>query len=192
MVYKVSGGDVLRKFSLEPGIHRLQRVPPTERNDRRHTSTIAVCILPYVAFDPKYSDRDFRVECTMGSGPGGQHRNKTMSAVKVTHIPTSMSVCIDARCQHTNRQTAMAILISRLRARDIGQHSTVENQSRQSQIAGMGRGDGKIRTYNFIEGRVKDARTSKKFRIKDVMDGKLDLIYGAVGDLLFPSPGSAS
>ena len=178
LIYKISGENAFNNFRLESGIHRVQRVPPTESNGRRHTSTIAVAVLPFVTFDPRYKDSDFKIECTIGTGPGGQHRQKTMSAVKVTHIKTGMYVCIDRRCQHTNKQEAMAILISRLREKDIGAHNSSENKNRVSQIGGMGRGDAKIRTYNFIDDRVKDERVDKKFRTKDIMSGKLDLIYG--------------
>jgi peptide chain release factor 1 len=178
----VSGDGVLGKFSLEQGIHRVQRVPPTESHGRRHTSTIAVCVLPFVEFDPKYQKQDFAIECSVGTGPGGQHRNKTMSAVKVTHMKTGMSVCIDRRCQHTNKQEAMSILVSRLKERDLSSQAAAVNSNRSSQIGSMGRGDGKIRTYNFIDDRVKDERVGKKFRIKDIMGGKLDLIYDLLGN----------
>jgi len=112
----------------------------------------------------------------MGSGPGGQHRNKTMSAVKVTHIKTGLSAYVDGRCQHSNKKDAMSMVISRLKAKAIGDHNGNENKDRLSQIGNMGRGT-RIRTYNFIEDRVKDERVSKKFRTKDIMNGKLDLVY---------------
>lgn len=162
---------------MESGVHRVQRVPPTESKGRRHTSTIAVAILPFISFDPQYKESDFKIECTVGSGPGGQHRNKTMSAVKVTHVVTGINACIDRRCQHTNKQEAMAIVISRLKDRDRSLQNNSTNIDRVSQIGNMGRGDGKIRTYNFIEDRVKDERVDKKFRTKDIMNGRLDLIY---------------
>lgn len=176
-VYKVTGNDILSKFSLESGIHRVQRVPPSEHNGRRHTSTIAVAVLPFVEFDPRYKESDFKIECTVGSGPGGQHRNKTMSAVKITHIATGITARIDRRCQHTNRQEAMAIILSRLKERDVGIHNGNTNIDRVSQISNMGRSAGRVRTYNFIEDRVKDERVDKKFRTKDIMNGRLDLIY---------------
>jgi len=178
LIYKISGDNVVENFKLESGIHRLQRVPPSEHNGRRHTSTIAVAVLPFITFDPQYKDSDFKIECTIGTGPGGQNRNKTMSAVKVTHIKTGMSVCIDRRCQHTNKQEAMAILLSRLKSRDTAIQNNNTNTNRVSQIGNMSRGCEKIRTYNFIEDRVKDERVGKKFRTKDIMNGRLDLIYG--------------
>jgi len=176
-VYKISGDNISHKFSLEAGVHRLQRVPPTESNGRRHTSTIGVAILPFVEFDPKYKESDFIIECKLGSGPGGQHRNRTMSAIKVTHKSTGMNVTIDRRCQHTNKQEAMAILVSRLRDRDENLYNNNVNKNRVNQINDMGRSSGRVRTYNFIDDRVKDERIQKKFRTEDIMSGKLDLIY---------------
>jgi peptide chain release factor 1 len=179
LIYKISGNDVSSKFSLESGIHRVQRVPPTEAQGRRHTSTIAVAVLPFIAFDPQYKEADFNIECKVGSGKGGQHRNKTMSTVKVTHKATGMNVTIDSRCQHTNKQEAMAILISRLKEKDENLYNNSANQDRVSQIGNMGRG-ARVRTYNFIEDRTKDERVGKKFRTQDIMDGKIDLIYNEI------------
>ncbi len=158
-------------------MHRVQRVPPTESKGRRHTSTIAVAILPFVSFDPQYKESDFKIECKVGSGAGGQHKNKTMSAVKITHIATGINATIDSRCQHTNKNDAMAVVISRLKDRDNSIQNNNTNMDRVSQIGNMGRGDGKIRTYNFIEDRVKDERIQRKFRTKEIMNGRLDLIY---------------
>lgn len=115
----------------------------------------------------------------MGTGPGGQNRNKTMSAVKVTHILSGMTVCIDGRCQHINKKDAMAIIISRLKNKDMALQNGSTNMDRVSQIGNMGRGT-RIRTYNFIDDRVKDERIDKKFRTKDIMNGRLDLIYALV------------
>lgn len=177
LIYKVSGNEILKKFSLESGIHRVQRVPETESRGRRHTSTIAVAVLPFITFDPQYKESDFKIECKIGSGKGGQHKNKTMSAVRVTHIVSGITACIDSRCQHTNKQDAMAVVLSRLKDRDRNLYNNSANQDRVSQIGNMGRSGGKIRTYNFIDGRVKDERIGKKFRTKDIMSGKLELLY---------------
>jgi peptide chain release factor 1 len=176
IVIKINGENVMKKFVLESGIHRVQRVPETENRDRRHTSTIAVAVLPFISFDPQYKERDFKIECTMGTGPGGQHRNKTMSAVKITHIPSGINACIDRRCQHTNKQEAMAIVLSRLRERDRNLHNNNENKNRIMQIRDMGRGV-RIRTYNFIQDRTSDERITKQFRTNEIMKGRLDLIY---------------
>jgi peptide chain release factor 1 len=177
LIYKVSGENVLENFRLESGIHKLQRNPPTEHNGRRHTSTLAVCVLPFITFDPQYKDSDFRIECYIGTGKGGQHKNKTMSAVRITHIRSGITACADGRCQHTNKTDAMAIVLSRLKSRDAAIQNNNTNTNRVSQIGNMSRGCEKIRTYNFIEDRVKDERVDKKFRTKDIMNGRLDLIY---------------
>jgi len=100
-----------------------------------------------------------------------------MSTVKVTHIATGINATIDSRCQHTNKKDAMAIVISRLKDKDKNSQNNNTNIDRVAQISGMNRGDGKIRTYNFIEDRVKDERVDRKFRTKDIMNGRLDLIY---------------
>lgn len=102
-----------------------------------------------------------------------------MSAVKVTHKATGITACIDSRCQHSNKKDAMAIVISRLKEKDRNAQNNNTNIDRMSQIGNMGRSAGRIRTYNFIEDRVKDERVDKKFRTKDIMSGKLDLIYNA-------------
>jgi peptide chain release factor 1 len=180
LIYKISGNDILKKFSLESGIHRLQRNPPTEHNGRRHTSTIAVAILPFISFDPQYKESDFDIKCSKGSGSGGQHKNKTMSAVRVTHKVTGLSAYVDGRCQHTNKQDAISIVISRLKEREQNTHNSNENLNRISQISDMSRSSGRVRTYNFIDDRVKDERVDKKFRTEDIMKGKLDLIYDKI------------
>lgn len=134
-------------------------------------------VLPFVEFDPDYQESDFTIECKIGGGKGGQHRNKTMSTVKVTHIVTGMNVTIDSRSQHSNKKDAMAILISRLREKDKNLYNSSTNSDRVSQISDMSRSSGRVRTYNFIDDRVKDERVDRKFRPEDIMSGKLDLIY---------------
>jgi len=142
---------------------------------------MAVAVLPYDAADEKnYRKEDFRIETTMGSGPGGQHRNKTLSAIKITHIPTGLTAYSAERSQHRNRETAMAVLLARLRAKDGLQKHEDVNADRAAQIRDMGRGT-RVRTYNFIHDRVSDERCKKKFRTKDIMDGKLELIYEEKG-----------
>ena len=179
IICKISGEHIQNKFSLESGIHRVQRVPPTETKGRRHTSTIAVAVLPFVSFNPKYKESDFKIEYALGSGPGGQHRNKTMTTVKITHVNTGITATMDGRSQYQNKKDAMSIILSRLKNRDNESHNTNTNQNRIDQIGNMGRGS-RVRTYNFIEDRVKDERIKKKFRTKDIMDGNLTLIYNTI------------
>jgi len=176
----ISGINILNKFRLEPGIHRVQRVPPTENKGRRHTSTLAVAVLPYDPCDEaKYTQNEFKTECITGQGPGGQHRNKTMSAVKITHISTGLIAYSDTKSQYRNKQFAMTVLLARLRTVEMNKNHSKQNNTRQDQIRDMGRGT-KVRTYNFIYNKVSDERIKKKFRVKDIMAGKLDLIYDQV------------
>lgn len=176
-VFLVTGEGVFNKFYLESGIHRIQRCPPTENRGRRHTSTLAVAVLPYKAEDEKdYPKEDFEIEATKGTGPGGQHKNKTLSAIKITHIPTGLMAFCDSRSQHSNKEKAMAILLARLKEKEYSQKHQEINKARAQQIRDMGRGT-RIRTYNFIYDRVTDERCDKKFRTEDILGGKLDLIY---------------
>lgn len=178
-IFLISGDDVFKKFYLESGIHRVQRVPDTEHNGRRHTSTLAIAVLPYEAADEKnYRREDFKIEATTGQGPGGQHRNRNLTAIKITHIPTGLTAYSDTKSQHRNKQNAMAVLVARLREQDQSQKHEEVNAERGEQIRDMGRGT-RVRTYNFIRSKVTDERRKKKFRTKDIMDGKLELIYKA-------------
>ena len=115
-MYLAEGKDVAKKLSLEPGIHRVQRVPPTEHKGRRHTSTLAVAVLPYVdALEYQVDMSEFDIDCYRGGGPGGQHRNTTNTNVKITHKPTGLSACANTKSQHRNRQLALSVLIGRIK-----------------------------------------------------------------------------
>jgi peptide chain release factor 1 len=176
-VYLLEGKNVSEKFALEAGIHRVQRVPPTEHKGRRHTSTIAVAVLPYQdRYEYQIDMSEFEIDCYCGSGPGGQHRNTTNSNVRIVHKPTKLSACANTKSQHRNRQIALSILLQRIQDAEKSAGRKEYNAKRKSQIRDKGRGT-KIRTYNFIESRVKDERVKKKFRTQDIMKGKLGLIY---------------
>jgi len=180
IVAKISGDKVWEKFRLESGIHRVQRTPPTESKGRRHTSTIAVAVLPFRTLEEtEYPESEFKIECVCGQGPGGQHRNRNMTAVKITHLPTKVNAYADGRSQHSNKQSAMAVLLGRLREKDVGRYKERMNQERSEQFDGLGRGT-RTRTYNFIRNKVIDERAKKKFPIREIMDGKLDLIYDSM------------
>ena len=178
----VSGNDVTRLFSLESGIHRVQRVPPTESKGRRHTSTVAVAILPLLKIDTRaFNLADISITYAVGHGKGGQHRNKTESAVRATHVPTGITAYIqNNRSQHTNRERAIQVIATRLADTNNGTMQDEHNAIRRQQIGNMSRSGARVRTYNFIENRVTDERSSKKFRTEDIMRGRLELIYKSI------------
>jgi len=119
---------------------------------------------------------DFNIESYRGGGPGGQHRNTTMSNVRVTHKPSGITACANTKSQYRNKQLALAVVVSRLQNKNDAQSSKETHKLRKKQIPNIGRGT-RVRTYNFIEGRVKDERIQKQMRIQDIMSGQLGLIY---------------
>jgi len=161
-------------------MHRVQRVPPSEQKGRRHTSTIAVAVMPYTEYNEYQVDMsEFDVECFCGGGPGGQHRNRTKTNVKIVHKPTGLSASSNTKSQSRNKQIALSVLVSRIEDLKNKSIHSKYNEDRKIQIGDTGRGT-KIRTYNFIENRVKDERVKKRFRTQDIMKGKLHLIYKSV------------
>lgn len=173
----VSGDGCWEAFSNESGKHVVQRIPPTESKGRRHTSTVAVAVLPIVA-DEKFQLSLAEVEVTTqrGHGSGGQNQNKVESAVRAVHKPTGTTVFINGRDQHRNKQLALEILQSRLAERkrlEVHQH----HSRLKSDQLGFAHRSGKIRTYNFINRVVTDHRTGcKTHRIEEVMKGNFSLI----------------
>ena len=173
----ISGKNCSRNFSLEPGIHRVQRVPPTETKGRRQTSTIAVAVMPIDEYsDLTINPKDVIIETMRGQGPGGQHRNKTDSAVRATHKPTGITAYSATKSQHQNRVLVMNVLQMRIKQKSLDSYNSNRNDIRKEQIGNMGRGS-RVRTYNFIEGRTKDESTQKNYRTKKIMSGGLDEIY---------------
>ncbi len=173
----VSGKNANETFKHEPGKHCVQRIPPTERGSRSHTSIISVAVLPiYEHTNVKLNPDDLDIQATKGSGPGGQNKNKVSSMIRMKHKPTGIVVCIDGRDQIHNKKKALKILTARVNARDKEKSLSSYNAHRQSQLDGGGRSN-KVRTYNFIKQRVVDHRLNKKTRrIDDVMKGRLELI----------------
>lgn len=175
---RVAGKGAAEAFRHEPGKHVVQRYPKTERGGRRHTSTISVAVLPLLQIsDRKLLDNEVTTKTQSGSGPGGQHRNRTASAVRVTHTATGLQAYVDGRCQHANRKQAMEVLTARVneleRAGKLGKH----NAMRENQMDGGSRGN-KVRTYNFIDGRVVDHRLGTRTgQIGKVMKGRFDLLF---------------
>jgi peptide chain release factor 1 len=187
VVVKFTGRDAGKLFRHEPGKHCVQRVPPTEKKGRRHTSMVSVAVLPMPPDnDPvPLPDDELEIKTQSGHGPGGQHQNKTASAVRMTHRPTGLQVFINGRDQHSNRREALRILTARVNEHLAEQRNEEYAQLRKSQRDGGGRGN-KVRTYNFIgEGRVVGHRLGVKTRkVKEVMKGRFELLFeqGEPGD----------
>ncbi|MGL4348422.1 MAG: peptide chain release factor 1 [Chlamydiales bacterium] len=172
----VSGSNVYRIMKYEGGTHRVQRVPETEANGRIHTSAATVAILPEVKEEEvKIEDKDLRIETTRSSGAGGQHVNTTDSAVKITHIPTGISVgCQEERSQHKNKEKAKKILLARIRDKEKSKQQQMVADLRSTQV-GSGDRSERIRTYNFPQNRVTDHRIHLTlYDLDRIMEGDMD------------------
>ena len=166
----------------ERGVHRVQRVPETEAGGRIHTSTVTVAVLPEVdEVEFEINPADLQIDTFRSSGAGGQHVNKTESAIRITHLPTGTVVeCQDERSQYKNRDRAMKILASRLYEAEARKQAEAIAAERRSQV-GTGMRNERIRTYNFPQGRVTDHRIGlTRYRIQDIIDGDLDEIIDAL------------
>jgi peptide chain release factor 1 len=182
VVARVVGQGAYSQLKFESGGHRVQRVPETETQGRIHTSAATVAVMPEA--DPQtvsINPSDLRIDTFRASGAGGQHINKTDSAVRITHLPTGLVVeCQDGRSQHKNREQAMRVLASRLREKQRREQQAQEASDRRSLIGSGDRSD-RIRTYNFPQGRVTDHRINLTlYKIGAIMDGDLDELCGAL------------
>ncbi|HUW51583.1 MAG TPA: peptide chain release factor 1 [Sulfuricella sp.] len=183
IIAKIIGQGAYSKLKFESGGHRVQRVPETETQGRIHTSACTVAILPEadevaeVALNPA----DLRIDTYRASGAGGQHINKTDSAVRITHLPTGIVVeCQDDRSQHKNKAQAMSVLAARIMDAQVRAQQSREAATRKSLI-GSGDRSERIRTYNFPQGRVTDHRINLTlYKIEQIMDGDLDELVGAL------------
>ncbi len=179
VVCRISGKGVYSRLKFESGAHRVQRVPETESQGRIHTSACTVAVLPEVdeIDNIEINGSDLRVDTYRSSGAGGQHVNKTDSAVRLTHLPTGIVVeCQDERSQHKNRARAMSLLQARLLARAQEQQTSEQAQSRKLQV-GSGDRSERIRTYNFPQGRVTDHRVNLTlYKLEEIMAGALDQV----------------
>lgn len=166
----VRGSGVWQRFNRQIGTHCVQRIPPTENRNRRHTSYVAVAVLPIVQrVQEPLNSTDVDVKTQGGHGPGGQHQNKSDSAVRMTHRPTKISVFINGRDQHANRAEALRVLTARVRDQEQQARDADYRSARQMQLGNAGRGK-KIRTYNFVNDRAVDHRTLAKAKVKRVIE----------------------
>ena len=177
IMFKISGDDVYGSLKFESGAHRVQRVPETETQGRVHTSAATVAVLPVIdeIDEININPADLRIDTYRASGAGGQHVNKTDSAVRITHLPTgTVAECQDGRSQHKNKAQAMEMLYSKL---------LMEKQERQKQetanerknLIGSGDRSERIRTYNFPQGRLTDHRINLTlYKLDTIMDGNIE------------------
>ncbi len=182
ITFMVKGKGAYSRFKYESGVHRVQRVPETESSGRIHTSTSTVAVLPEIEeVEFEIEDKDLKIDTYRSSGAGGQHVNKTESAIRITHLPTGIVVaCQDERSQIKNRDRAMSILRSKLYDYYQGQIESEYKENRKNQV-GSGDRSERVRTYNYPQGRVTDHRVNvTSYSLVNVLDGDLDLFIDAL------------
>ena len=180
VICRVSGQNVFAKLKFESGTHRVQRVPATEAQGRIHTSAVTVAILPEAdeLEDIAINPAELRIDTFRASGAGGQHVNKTDSAVRITHLPSGIVVeCQDERSQHKNRSRALSLLKARLKAAEQEKRDAAQARERKLQV-GSGDRSERIRTYNFPQGRVTDHRINLTlYQLDAIIDGRLEDLF---------------
>ncbi len=183
VIVRIVGHGAYSRLKFESGGHRVQRVPETESQGRIHTSACTVAVMPEAdeVGEVDINPADLRIDTYRASGAGGQHINKTDSAVRITHLPTGLVVeCQDDRSQHRNRAQAMSVLAARLKDRQLQQQQAAEASTRKSLIGTGDRSD-RIRTYNFPQGRITDHRINLTlYKIDAMMDGDLTELLDAL------------
>jgi peptide chain release factor 1 len=181
IISRVVGGGAYSRLKFESGTHRVQRVPATEAQGRIHTSACTVAILPELeeVGDVTLNPAELRIDTYRASGAGGQHVNKTDSAIRITHLPTGIVVeCQDERSQHKNRSRALSLLRARLRESERQKQAAHQAQERKLQV-GSGDRSERIRTYNYPQGRVTDHRINLTlYQLPAIVDGALDEVIG--------------
>ena len=183
LVVRIEGHDVYAALKFESGGHRVQRVPVTETQGRIHTSACTVAVLPEPdqAEEVTLNPAELRIDTFRASGAGGQHVNKTDSAIRITHLPTGLvAECQDDRSQHRNKAKALAVLTARLRDKDRNERSAKEAATRKGLIGSGDRSD-RIRTYNFPQGRLTDHRINLTlYKLQLILDGDLEDVTAAL------------
>ena len=183
IVLRIDGDRVYGRLRFESGGHRVQRVPATESQGRIHTSACTVAVMPEPdeAAEVTLNPADLRIDTFRASGAGGQHVNKTDSAIRITHLPTGLvAECQDDRSQHRNKAKALAVLAARLREKERSERAAKEAATRKSLIGSGDRSD-RIRTYNFPQGRLTDHRINLTlYKLGAVLDGDLDEVIAAL------------
>jgi len=180
--FMISGEGAYSRFKYESGVHRVQRVPDTETQGRVHTSTVTVAVLPEAEdVEIEINPTDLQIDTYRAGGAGGQHVNKTESAIRITHLPTGVVVeCQDERSQYKNKDKAMKVLKSRLLEAKRAEQESAVAEERRSQV-GTGDRSERIRTYNYPQSRVTDHRIGLTlYRLEDVLNGDLDEIIDAL------------
>ena len=181
-IVAVNGAGAYNRLKYESGVHRVQRVPETESQGRIHTSTVTVAVLPEAEeVDFELDPKDLQIDTFRSSGAGGQHINKTSSAIRITHLPTGTVVeCKDERSQHKNKDKAMKVLRARLYDAEKAKHDAAIAGERKSQV-GTGDRSERIRTYNYPQGRVTDHRINLTlYRLEQILNGDLDELIDAL------------
>ena len=183
VVFRIEGDDVYARLKFESGGHRVQRVPATETQGRVHSSACTVAVLAQAdeAEEVQLNPAELRIDTFRASGAGGQHVNKTDSAIRVTHLPTGLvAECQDDRSQHRNKAKALAVLAARLRDKDRNERAAKEAATRKGLIGSGDRSD-RIRTYNFPQGRLTDHRINLTlYKLQFILDGDLDEVTAAL------------
>ena len=180
--FMINGDGAYSRFKYESGVHRVQRVPETESQGRIHTSTTTVAVLPEAdEVEMEINPKDLKIDTFRSSGAGGQHINKTSSAIRITHLPTGMVVeCQDERSQYKNKDKAMKVLKSRLLQEKQQAQDSAISAERKSQV-GSGDRSERIRTYNYPQGRLTDHRIGLTlYKLEDILNGDLDEVIDSL------------
>ena len=186
IVFELNGANTFSKMQYEGGVHRVQRIPQTEKQGRVHTSTVSVAVLPKPKeTQVKINPRDLKIEVCKASGPGGQNVNKRMTAVRVVHLPSGIVVTSQTeRSLPQNKESALGILAAKLLEKQEMEQIGTLDEKRKAQIGWAKRAE-KVRTYNFPQDRLTDHRVKKSFHnLEAIMDGKLDKLIQTLNQSL--------